>query len=133
MACTTLMGMRCRSGCMANGALILSTVYGAYYIVLEPFAGITWTIFQGWPMWFAATLFRQAVPNAWAWAIGVHVLSWWAQVHIGHIMIEGSRPALTQSFFQVACSLQQLQIGCALQGMRRPFRICSLASCGLRQ
>lgn len=91
---------RC-SSCVANGALILASVYGAYYILLEPFAGITWTLFQGWPMWLTATAFRQAVPHAWAWALGVHLFSWYMQIHIGHIIIEGRKPALTDSLFQV--------------------------------
>ena len=52
-------------------------------------------------MWLTATAFRQAVPHAWAWALGVHLFSWYMQIHIGHIIIEGRKPALTDSLFQV--------------------------------
>ena len=91
-----------------NGALLQASIYGAYYIILEPFAGLTWTLFQGWPMWLTASLFRQALPNAWAWAFGVHILGWYMQIHIGHMLIEGRKPALLDSLFQVDSLLPQL-------------------------
>jgi uncharacterized membrane protein YGL010W len=40
------------------------------------------------------------VAYAWAWAAGGFVLGWYAQIHPGHMMLEGRRPALLDSFFQ---------------------------------
>lgn len=44
------------------------------------------------------------MPHAWAWAAALFVLSWYAQIHPGHMMLEGRRPALLDSFFQVGPS-----------------------------
>lgn len=43
----------------------------------------------------------QHVAHPWAWALGVHVLSWYAQIHPGHLVLEKRKPALLDSFFQV--------------------------------
>ena len=75
--------------------------YWAYYIVLERFAGLTWGLFLGAPLWLTATWFTATVPHAWAWALGVHLFSWYAQIHLGHIVMEKRKPALLDSFFQV--------------------------------
>lgn len=40
------------------------------------------------------------VPNAGWYALALHCVSWWAQIHPGHLILEGRRPALFQSFFQ---------------------------------
>lgn len=53
------------------------------------------------PLWGLANWFRAAVPAAWAWALGLHLLSWVAQIVFGHQMAERRRPALLDSFFQV--------------------------------
>eukprot|EP00891_Asterochloris_glomerata_P003132 jgi/Astpho2/3132/Aster-03416 len=74
--------------------------YWAYYIVLERFAGLTWGLFLGAPLWLTATWFTATVPHAWAWALGVHLFSWYAQIHLGHIVMEKRKPALLDSFFQ---------------------------------
>lgn len=84
-----------------NGAFLGVVVYSLFYIGLEPFAGFTWCLSTGIPCWLTATAFSQHVPYAWAYAIGVHALSWWAQIHVGHIMLEHRKPALLDSFFQV--------------------------------
>ena len=84
-----------------NGAFLGVVVYSLFYIGLEPFAGCTWCLSTGIPCWLTATAFSQHVPYAWAYAIGVHALSWWAQIHVGHIMLEHRKPALLDSFFQV--------------------------------
>lgn len=52
------------------------------------------------PMWGTAEAFQQHVPKAWAWALGLHLLSWVVQVHFGHTVAEKRRPALLDSFFQ---------------------------------
>ena len=43
----------------------------------------------------------QRVPHAWAYAIAAHILSWYVQIHVGHVMLEHRKPALLDSFFQV--------------------------------
>lgn len=83
-----------------NGAFLQGVVYSLFYLGLEPFAGLTWTLSTGIPTWLTATAFSQHVPYAWAYAIGVHLLSWYAQIHVGHIMLEHRKPALLDSFFQ---------------------------------
>lgn len=59
---------------------MLLAYYSLYYIALEPFAGVTWTGCMALPMWAGANAMRQAVPDAWAWALGLHVASWFFQV-----------------------------------------------------
>jgi len=88
-----------------NGAFLGVVVYSLFYIGLEQFAGVTWCLSTGIPCWLTATAFSQHVPHAWAYAIGVHVLSWWAQIHLGHIMLEHRKPALLDSFFQAMTPL----------------------------
>lgn len=87
-----------------NGAFLGLVVYSLFYIGLEPFAGFTWCLFTGIPCWLSATAFSQHVPYAWAYATGVNALSWWAQIHVGHIMLEHRKPALLDSFFKVLSS-----------------------------
>lgn len=98
--------------------LAVVLLYGAYYtLALDPFAGAAWTAAVGAPLWLgAARLWRLAGPaaaataataaattagsSAWRWALGVHVLSWYAQIHPGHAVLERRRPALVDSFWQ---------------------------------
>ena len=40
------------------------------------------------------------VPAAWQWALGVHVFSWYMQIHPGHALLEGRKPALLDSLVQ---------------------------------
>lgn len=86
---------------MLNGAFLGTLVYSLFYIGLEPFAGVTWSLSTGIPCWLTATAFMQHVPHAWAYAIAVHALSWYVQIHVGHVMLEHRKPALLDSFFQV--------------------------------
>ncbi|EFN56276.1 hypothetical protein CHLNCDRAFT_145142 [Chlorella variabilis] len=83
-----------------NGSFFLTAVYSLYYLMLEPFAGLTWTGLVALPLWALANWFRGAVPSAWAWALGLHAFSWFAQIVFGHHMAEHRRPALLDSFFQ---------------------------------
>ncbi len=43
----------------------------------------------------------QQVPDAWAWALGVQVFSWYMQIHPGHGILEKRKPALLDSLVQV--------------------------------
>lgn len=83
-----------------NAAAVIIIAYGSYYISLTPFIGLIWVIFQGVPILAAANAFVAWVPNAWAWAILAHVIGWFAQIKIGHLIAEKRRPALFDSFFQ---------------------------------
>eukprot|EP00877_Chromochloris_zofingiensis_P012010 jgi/Chrzof1/7062/Cz02g09110.t1 len=83
-----------------NAPAIVAALYTLFYLCLEPFAGLTWSLFVGVPMWIAATAFQQLVPNAWMWALGVHIFSWYMQIHPGHAILEGRKPALLDSLVQ---------------------------------
>jgi hypothetical protein len=41
------------------------------------------------------------VAQAWKWALLVHVFSWYMQIHPGHAILEGRKPALLDSLVQV--------------------------------
>jgi uncharacterized membrane protein YGL010W len=83
-----------------NWAVVGFLLYTAYYVILEPFAGLSWGVILGIPVVGSCTYFQQHVPHAWAWALGAHLLAWFMQIEVGHIMIEHRRPALLDSFFQ---------------------------------
>lgn len=83
-----------------NGSFFLAAVYSAYYLLLEPLAGLSWAGLVALPLWGLANWFRAAVPAAWAWALGLHLFSWFAQIVFGHQMAERRKPALLDSFFQ---------------------------------
>jgi 2-hydroxy fatty acid dioxygenase len=40
------------------------------------------------------------VDNAWLWALALNALSWYMQIHPGHIIFEKKRAALVDSFVQ---------------------------------
>lgn len=63
-----------------NGSFVLLAAYSLYYLTLEPFAGLTWGALVALPMWGTANAVCAALPCAWGWAIGLHVLSWVVQV-----------------------------------------------------
>ncbi len=67
---------------MINWGLLVLILYALYYAALEPVAGLSWGVLLGVPMWLTATAFYQHVPHAWAWALGLHILSWFLQVHL---------------------------------------------------
>lgn len=71
--------MLCRSA-QFNPAAILVLVFTTYFAILEAFGGLTWGAFVGVPVWLTATWLYQHVAYAWAWALGVHILSWFLQV-----------------------------------------------------
>ena len=83
------------------GALAL-IAYSAYYVALEPIAGTSWFVMCGLPMWLSASWFESAVgwDAAWRWALALHVLAWYAQIHPGHVVFEKRRPALLDSLAQ---------------------------------
>ncbi len=50
---------------MLNGAAIFTAIYSAFYILLEPFAGLSWALLNGLPVWLTATAFRCGVMEHW--------------------------------------------------------------------
>ena len=44
---------------MPNGAAVLVTVYGAYYLALEPAAGASWAVLVALPLYLSASAFWQ--------------------------------------------------------------------------
>ena len=50
---------RRRRLCVLNGGLVLIVLYGLYYTTLEFFAGLSWLLFIGTPMFLTANLLYQ--------------------------------------------------------------------------
>jgi uncharacterized membrane protein YGL010W len=83
-----------------------------YYVYLEPVSGSSCAIFIiGLSLaakWFVAledktgpkAVARLPKGTAWKVALVVHIMSWLAQILIGHEHFEGRKPALLDSFFQ---------------------------------
>ncbi|GBF89468.1 DUF962 domain-containing protein [Raphidocelis subcapitata] len=88
------------SGVAVNLPLLFLAAYAAFYAALDPVAGASWTLVLGAPLAATATAFQRAVPNAAWWALGVQVVSWYMQIHPGHAVFEGRKPALLDSLVQ---------------------------------
>lgn len=81
-----------------NASLLVTLIYSLFYISLEPFAGVTWTVLF-LPAWFFANHFRANFENAIFYSILVHVIAWIAQF-AAHGLIEKRAPALLDSLLQ---------------------------------
>ncbi|PNW75025.1 hypothetical protein CHLRE_12g499650v5 [Chlamydomonas reinhardtii] len=81
-------------------AFLVAAVYGCFYVALDLVAGASWFLCVGLPLAWSAVWFAGAVPNAWQWALGVHVFSWYMQIHPGHAVCEKRKPALLDSLAQ---------------------------------
>lgn len=57
------LGRRCM---VPNGAAVLVTVYGAYYLTLEPVAGASWALLVALPLYLSANAF---------WQVGLHKIA----------------------------------------------------------
>mmetsp|Transcript_8530 Transcript_8530/g.14659 ORF Transcript_8530/g.14659 Transcript_8530/m.14659 type:complete len:187 (+) Transcript_8530:179-739(+) len=84
---------------MFNGPLVMMLAYSAYYVRLEPLAGITWALCVGGPLAAHATYFS-AVKGANYWAFGAQLLSWVMQIWPGHMILERRKPALLDGLVQ---------------------------------
>ena len=82
------------------------------------------------PLWGLANWFRMAaVPGgAWAWALGLHLASWFAQIVLGHQMCEHRKPALMDSFFQVGAGAGRRVRGRGRGALQQPRSDVLLAS-----
>lgn len=85
-----------------NGAFFLIFIpYSLFYTLLDPFAGISWSLCVGFPVWLGAEHLRQTYPSeAWLWAVYAHVLGWFMQIVPGHGYFEKRKPSLMDSFVQ---------------------------------
>lgn len=63
LTCSQQVSLHCRF-VVINAPAIVAALYTLFYLCLEPFAGLTWSLFVGVPMWIAATAFQQLVSNS---------------------------------------------------------------------
>ena len=57
-------------------AMLITALYAAYYVALEPIAGTTWVACVGAPMCLTATAFQAwAAPSAWVYALAAHAFA----------------------------------------------------------
>lgn len=84
----------------ADLGLLVVAVYGFYYLTLDVTVACAWLACLGVPLWIFANLMTVMVKRAWLWAVGVHVWSWYLQLHLGHGIFEKRRPAFMDAFFQ---------------------------------
>jgi len=83
-----------------NAGFVAFITYALYYIALSPVEGMLY-----FPLLFllyiSSNMFLEAYGSkAWLYAAVAHVLSWYMQVQVGHLTLEGRKPALLDSFFQ---------------------------------
>jgi uncharacterized membrane protein YGL010W len=98
-----------------NGAFIGWLLYAIYYVILAPVAGVSGLSFIMFLTCFQLTydvvLFffyifanwvYQTAGVKYAWVVGLimHIIGWYMQIHVGHIIFEKRRAALLDSFFQ---------------------------------
>eukprot|EP01098_Paradermamoeba_levis_P003753 TRINITY_DN1669_c0_g1_i1.p1 TRINITY_DN1669_c0_g1~~TRINITY_DN1669_c0_g1_i1.p1 ORF type:complete len:210 (-),score=65.02 TRINITY_DN1669_c0_g1_i1:46-675(-) len=81
-----------------NFSFLLVCFYSVYFIILEPFAGVTFSVVL-YLFWLSATYFQLTTPDAWQPALVANVVAWIAQF-IGHGVFEGRRPTLIDNLVQ---------------------------------
>lgn len=84
-----------------DAGLLATAAYCLFYTALDPFAGITWSLFVGAPLWLGAQALNASLPAAWAVTVPLHLISWFMQIVPGHAIIEKRKPALLDSLVQV--------------------------------
>jgi len=82
-----------------NGALVLAVIYLSYYLLLDVKIAVSYLPLLAF-LYVSASWFALSVERSGLIAIALHIFSWYMQVHIGHMVIEGRSPALLDSFFQ---------------------------------
>jgi len=84
-----------------NLGFLLWLNYSFYYLYLEPVAGLSWAILMGLPLLLLADSFQAGYSGrAWLVALIAHVLGWYMQLHPGHAIFEGRKPALLDGLVQ---------------------------------
>lgn len=97
--------LRLRMCCSApppNAAGLVLAAYSAAYVRWDAFAGASWALCIALPMWASASAFAATVPHAALWALAVHALGWYMQIHPGHAVFERRKPALLDSLSQAS-------------------------------
>jgi len=82
-----------------NLSLLMYAVYAIYYLTLDFWPALAYDVFLFF-LYVTANWTAHSTPNALYIALVVHALSWYMQIHPGHLVLEKRRPALLQSFFQ---------------------------------
>jgi len=70
----------------------------SYYLSLTFFPALTWDLIM-FGMVLSSGYFYQHVTHAWTYALALHVLAWYMQIHPGHGIFEKRAAALTDNFF----------------------------------
>jgi len=84
-----------------NIGFFLYTFYACYYLALgDLFAAVTFNGVMFVLLLSANAFYRYYGPQANIYAFLLHILSWYMQIHIGHMIFEGRKPALFDSLFQ---------------------------------
>jgi len=106
------------------GALALA-FYCIYYLTLgDLFAAISFDVILVILFLSANAFYAHFGDKAFTYALALHILSWYMQIHPGHGVFEGRKPSLTDSFFQslvLAPLFVWFEVLFAL-GYRREFR-----------
>jgi uncharacterized membrane protein YGL010W len=89
------------SNLLANGALVGFLIYALYYVYLDRVAGMFASFFL-FLMYLSACHMCLSLGSELSWkiALGVNLLSWYMQIHPGHGIFEGRKPALMDSLVQ---------------------------------
>ncbi len=86
-----------------NAALIGYIAYAGYYLTLDIVAALVADTVLFLLLVAANVFFQMFGAVAWKYALVVHVLGWYMQIHPGHMVFEKRKPALLDSFFQSLC------------------------------
>jgi len=81
-----------------GGGLALFLALSVYYLTLTRLPAITYDIIL-FGMLLSSGHFYQHVSHAWTYALALHVLAWYMQIHPGHGIFEKRAAALTDNFF----------------------------------
>mmetsp|Transcript_14690 Transcript_14690/g.21676 ORF Transcript_14690/g.21676 Transcript_14690/m.21676 type:complete len:197 (-) Transcript_14690:118-708(-) len=81
----------------ADAAMIVTICEGTYYIFLDRVVGGSYALILYFMHRFARSF---AETYGWKVALGLHMFSWYMQIHPGHIVLEKRKPALLDSLAQ---------------------------------
>lgn len=81
-----------------GAGLVFYIAISAYYLSLTFFPALTYDLIM-FGMLLSSGYFYQHVTHAWSYALALHVLAWYMQIHPGHGIFEKRAAALTDNFF----------------------------------
>lgn len=70
-----------------NGSFVAYITYTLYYIVLDPITGLLYAPFMTLLFCSANAFYLTYGDKAWMYALILHLLSWYMQIHVGHLLI----------------------------------------------